>query len=135
LTSPFAQAQPYAVELDFVTTVAGQAVSGRMDAVFHAQQNPDLVPKGAQVLIVDWKTGNTAADPLQLAVYAHAWAAMYNVPGNEIAAGFFHVPTGQLRQADLSGGVEDLLSQAGWLNMAQRSKHSSNPAIPSRLSL
>jgi len=94
LSSRFAVARPYAVELDFVTEVDGLAVSGRIDAVFRAADNPGLVPGGKQYLVVDWKTGRAEPDPLQLRIYARAWADRAGVGPEEVAAGFFQVRTG-----------------------------------------
>ncbi|MDR0286022.1 MAG: PD-(D/E)XK nuclease family protein [Propionibacteriaceae bacterium] len=101
LASPFAAARPAAVEFDFVTQVAGHAVSGRIDAVFRADDNPSLVPGGKDVLIVDWKTGAGEANPRQLAVYAEAWAGLTGVPLDRIAAGYFYLRRGTLVPAGL----------------------------------
>ena len=102
LDSPFASARPCAVEESFVAEVGGHAVSGRIDAVFRAEENPSLVPEGKQVLIVDWKTGRRRGDPNQLAVYAHAWAAKTGVPPDQIAAGFFYVVKGEFAEIDVA---------------------------------
>ena len=101
LGSPFASARPCAVEESFVTEVDGHAISGRIDAVFRADENPVLVPAGKQVLIVDWKTGRRRGDPGQLAVYAKAWAAKTGLPLTQIAVGFFYVLTGELAMVDV----------------------------------
>ncbi|MDR0487972.1 MAG: ATP-dependent helicase [Propionibacteriaceae bacterium] len=101
LTSPFSLGRPMRVEEEFVTTIAGHAITGRIDAVFAAQENPELVPPGKAVLIVDWKTGFGHADPQQLAVYARAWAAMKNIDTHKVAAGFFFAATGQFVDVDL----------------------------------
>jgi DNA helicase-2/ATP-dependent DNA helicase PcrA len=101
LASPFAAARPWLVEHDFVAVVAGQAITGRIDAVFRASDNPGLVPAGKQVLIVDWKTGHAQADPAQLTVYARAWSTLSGMPLDDVAAGFFYVSTGDFVAADL----------------------------------
>ena len=100
--SRFASARPCAVEESFVTEVAGHTVSGRIDAVFRAEENPSLVPTGKQVLIVDWKTGRRRGDPRQLAVYARAWAAKTGLSPDEITAGFFYILTGEFVEIDLA---------------------------------
>ena len=102
LASRFATARPAVVEASFVTTIAGQAVSGRIDAVFRADENPGLVGEGKQVLLVDWKTASGGGDPIQLRVYARAWAAERGVPLDQVAAGFFYVPTGVLQTVDVT---------------------------------
>lgn len=104
LASRFASARPLAVEQDFATTLAGQVVSGRIDAVFRAEDNPGLVPGGKSVLIVDWKTGSAAADPRQLAVYAQAWATLTGQPLDQIAAGFFYVLEGRFVPVEVAEG-------------------------------
>jgi len=102
MTSRFASARPCAVEESFVTEVGGYAVSGRIDAVFRAEENPSLVPQGKQVVIVDWKTGRRKGDPQQLAVYARAWAAKTGLPLDQISAGFFYVLTGEFTEVDIT---------------------------------
>jgi DNA helicase-2/ATP-dependent DNA helicase PcrA len=108
LASRFATARPWVVEHDFVAVIAGQAVTGRIDAVFRASDNPDLVPPGKQALVVDWKTGRLRADPAQLAIYAQVWAAQSGISHDDVAAGFFYVSTGEFVAAELvhssSGG-------------------------------
>ena len=101
MASRFASARPCAVEESFVTQVAGQAVSGRIDAVFQARENPSLVPVGKQVLIVDWKTGRRRGNPGQLALYAHAWAGQTGVALEKISAGFFYVLDNEFVEIDV----------------------------------
>jgi len=102
IESPFASGRPCAVEESFVTEVDGHAVSGRIDAVFRAGENPSLVPAGKQVLIVDWKTGRQSGNPRQLAVYARAWAARTGLSLDKIAAGFFYILTGEFAEVDVT---------------------------------
>jgi len=102
LTSPFASMRPCAVEEEFLTTIDGHTVSGRIDAVFRAEENPSLVPQGKRVLIVDWKTGNRKGDPHQLAVYAQGWAAKAGIDPGEVAAGFFYVLRGEFVEVNLT---------------------------------
>ena len=101
LAGPLASARPVAVEHDFVTTIDGQAVSGRIDLVLRAQDNPGLVPAGKEVLIVDWKTGRSAANRRQLEVYARAWCDQTGLPADKVAAGFYYVPSQYLELIDL----------------------------------
>jgi DNA helicase-2/ATP-dependent DNA helicase PcrA len=52
--------------------------------------------------VVDWKTGNEVADPLQLAVYRLAWAEMNDLPVSAVSAAFLYVRTGTVeRPGDL----------------------------------
>jgi len=100
--SQFASARPSTVEESFVTEVAGYAVSGRIDAVFQAKENPSLVPQGKQVLIVDWKTGRRRGNPGQLGVYARAWAAKTGLDLDQICAGFFYVLDSEFVEIDIA---------------------------------
>ena len=101
LASQFASAHPRAVEEEFIAAISGFAISGRIDAVFMSQENPNLIPEGKRVLIVDWKTGSAHADPRQLAVYARAWAAKERIDVSEIAAGFFYVATSRFVEVEM----------------------------------
>ena len=72
---------------------------GRIDAVY------DL--GGGQWEVVDWKTGNEAADPLQLAIYRLAWARLAGVDPAQVRAAFLYVRTGELvMHVDLPGEDE-----------------------------
>lgn len=80
---PFGDRVPHAVEAAFTLLVAGQVVTGRIDAVY-------ATPHGFE--IVDWKTGGRQdADPLQLAIYRLAWAEMHGLPLEAVSAGFYYV--------------------------------------------
>lgn len=84
----FATRRPLGVEVPFSMVVAGTVVRGRIDAVFAA---------GDDYLVVDWKTGDIArADPIQLAIYAHAWAELVGVPVQRVRAGFFDIMADRL---------------------------------------
>jgi len=104
-TSVFSSARPCAVEQDFVTAIAGHAVSGRIDAVFRAEENPGLVPDGKTILIVDWKTGTTDPDPDQLRIYARAWASETGIGLDQIATGFFSVLDREFTQVEIDRDV------------------------------
>ena len=101
LAGPLASARPVAVEHDFVTTIDGQAVSGRIDLVLRAQDNPGLVPQGKEVLIIDWKTGRSVANPRQLSIYARAWSDQTGLPIDRVTVGFYYVPDRRLVLVDL----------------------------------
>lgn len=83
--SRFALMQPIGVEVPFLLDSDGLILRGRIDAVF-----PPLDPDH-DVLIVDWKIGNTAADPLQLAIYRQAWSQAAGIPLDRVATAFHHV--------------------------------------------
>lgn len=82
----FANREPYVVEQSFVLTV-GVQLRGRIDAVFR---------DGDGWLVVDWKTGGQAADPLQLALYQLAWARQRGVPLEKVRAAFYYVAEDRL---------------------------------------
>jgi DNA helicase-2/ATP-dependent DNA helicase PcrA len=80
---------PVEVEVPFEMVVAGVVVRGRMDAVFLDPDNdPDLY--GPRWLVVDWKTGavptgeRKQAVAVQLAAYRIAWAALNEVPHDQM---------------------------------------------------
>jgi len=117
MESRFASGRPCAVEEKFMTEIGPQAVTGRIDAVFRAEENPTLVPEGKQVLIVDWKTGRRPSNPRQLAIYAQAWANKTGLAIDQIAAGFFYVLPGEFDEVDVTsipmmGGSEGRLDWA-----------------------
>jgi DNA helicase-2/ATP-dependent DNA helicase PcrA len=97
--SPYAARRPHAVEAPFALPLGGRVVRGRIDAVY------DL--GGGRWEVVDWKTGNEPADPLQLAVYRLAWARLQGVPPDAVDAAFLYVRTGDVvRHDDLPGADE-----------------------------
>ena len=99
LATPYAGRRPHAVEAPFSLPLAGRVVRGRIDAVY------DLGDGRWEV--VDWKTGNEAADPLQLAVYRLAWARLAKVAVDAVDAAFLYVRTGEVvRHDDLPGESE-----------------------------
>lgn len=80
--SPYAGAEPLAVEAPFTLVIAGQLIRGRIDAVF-------VGPDG-RAQVVDWKTGDVnRADPVQLACYRLAWAELTGVSPEEVDAVFY----------------------------------------------
>lgn len=87
--SPWAARSPIAVEIPFVTHVAGVAVRGRIDAVF---ADPD-----GGVCVVDWKTGTPpTADQaesvaIQLVAYRLAWSRLHRMPLAKVRAAFYYV--------------------------------------------
>jgi DNA helicase-2/ATP-dependent DNA helicase PcrA len=99
LATPYAARRPHAVEAPFALSLAGRVVRGRIDAVY------DL--GNGRWEVVDWKTGNEAADPLQLAIYRLAWAKLVGAAVEHVAAAFLYVRTGEVvRHDDLAGETE-----------------------------
>jgi len=97
-TGPFGQRTPCAVEAPFTLPLAGQVVTGRIDAVYAEADG---------FCVVDWKTNREAgADPLQLAVYRLAWAEMHGVAVERVRAAFYYVRTGEVDFPDLPGRAE-----------------------------
>jgi DNA helicase-2/ATP-dependent DNA helicase PcrA len=92
LASEWATRTPLAVEVPFVTVLAGVVVRGRMDAVF-------AEPDGG-LRVVDWKTGRqptgdaARSAAVQLAAYRLAAAELFGVPLAEVGAAFHYVATG-----------------------------------------
>ena len=97
--SGWAVRKPHAVEAAFCLPLAGWVVRGRIDAVY------DLGDGRWQV--VDWKTGQESADPVQLAVYRLAWARLVDVDPSAVTASFLYVRSGrEVTHDDLPGEAE-----------------------------
>jgi DNA helicase-2/ATP-dependent DNA helicase PcrA len=80
LASPFSQLDPVRVEAPFVLAVAGRAVRGRIDAVYH---------RGGRVDLVDFKTGSPPEDAdraatTQLDLYAIAASDVWGEPASAL---------------------------------------------------
>jgi len=90
--SEWAARTPVAVEVPFVTVLAGVVVRGRMDAVF-------AEPDGG-LRVVDWKTGRrpsgdaARAAAVQLAAYRLAAAELFGVELERVGAAFHYVSSG-----------------------------------------
>ncbi|MEV7868013.1 ATP-dependent DNA helicase [Streptomyces sp. NPDC088124] len=124
--TPYARRTPYRVEAPFHLTLAGRMIRGRIDAVYRHPadtdasapdtdapvQGPDASAQGADAEpytyeIVDWKTGRTGGDPLQLAVYRLAWAEQHGLPPEAVSAAFLYVRSGEVvRPGRLPGRAE-----------------------------
>jgi DNA helicase-2/ATP-dependent DNA helicase PcrA len=110
LATPWARAEPVAVEVDVETVVGGYVLRSRIDAVF---PDPDR-PEPDAVVVVDWKTGAPPSDPaaiavreLQLAVYRLAWSRWTGTPLDRVGAAFCYVGAGRtVRPAELLGAAE-----------------------------
>ncbi|MFC9430632.1 UvrD-helicase domain-containing protein [Streptomyces sp. NPDC056987] len=112
--TPYARRTPYRVEAPFHLTLAGRMIRGRIDAVYRHPTDADASVQGADAdaepytyEIVDWKTGRTGGDPLQLAVYRLAWAEQHGIPPEAVSAAFLYVRTGEVvRPGRLPGRAE-----------------------------
>ncbi len=81
--SPLAGLTPIVVEHAVAVPIGGTLVRGRIDAVFEVD---------GEHWVVDWKTGSPrGADPLQLALYAAAWAQERGVPHDRVVGCFVFV--------------------------------------------
>jgi DNA helicase-2/ATP-dependent DNA helicase PcrA len=99
LMTPYATRKPYLVEAQFALSLGGRVVRGRIDAVYELGDG--------RWDVVDWKTGNEAADPLQLAIYRLAWAKLVDAEPADVDAAFLYVRTGEVvRPADLADEAE-----------------------------
>ncbi len=112
--SGWADRWPRAVEVPFETLVGGHLVRGRIDAVFAD------APEGGYD-VVDWKTGQPPrsqaehhAVSVQLAAYRLAWAALADVPVDQVRAAFYYVAH------DLTVRPADLLDEAGLAALIQQ---------------
>jgi DNA helicase-2/ATP-dependent DNA helicase PcrA len=96
---------PAEVEVPFETLIGDRVIRGRIDAVF-----ADESAGGYDV--VDWKTGRQPSSPreqravaVQLAAYRLAWAALAEVPVEDVRAAFYYIRDDvTVRPADLLNG-------------------------------
>lgn len=104
----FADRTPHAVEHPFVIQAGGLVVTGRIDAVFPVNDDPDLDWE-----VVDWKTGaRSGADPAQLVLYRAAWAALVDCPPERIRATFVFLTDGSQVSYDDLSSADDLIGRA-----------------------
>ena len=103
LASPYSLRRPHAMEVPFALPLAGRVIRGRIDAVYKMKELD-----GPAWEVIDWKTGNEPADPLQLAVYRLAWAALVGVDPSQVRAAFLYVRTGELVVHEDLPGLQDL---------------------------
>ncbi|MEI6648990.1 MAG: ATP-dependent DNA helicase [Actinomycetes bacterium] len=88
LASDWADRTPVAVEVPFETMLDGILLRGRIDAVYQAGENYE---------IVDWKTGrekegeDLASAAIQLAMYRLAFSKLFAIPLQNISAAFHYV--------------------------------------------
>ncbi|MFT8394664.1 ATP-dependent DNA helicase [Propionibacterium sp.] len=101
---PYADRQPIAVEVPFVLVLGGRQIRGRIDAVYRLDGTD-----GFDYQVVDWKTYDSAADPLQLALYRQAWAEINSVPPERVDAVFCHVMSGAVERPELLPGEDALV--------------------------
>ena len=98
MDGPYAAVPPHRVEAPFQLVLGGAVVRGRIDAVYRT---------GVGFDVIDWKTGRSPADPLQLAIYRAAWARIAGVSESAVGAGFYYVAQGRVdRPADLPGAAD-----------------------------
>ncbi len=90
----FSGRTPTGVEVPFLLKWENQVLRGRIDAVYAWDAD------GLDHLVVDWKTSNQPADPLQLAVYRQAWAQAHGLDESRVGAAFYHVLTDRLSIVD-----------------------------------
>ena len=103
----FAHLTPLGVEVPFVMSRGPHVLRGRIDAVYEWARD------GYQYLVVDWKTSERRADPLQLAVYRQAWAEARGLDPARVAAAFYHVLADQLRFVEAPASLIDAALKAG----------------------
>lgn len=87
----FAHRSPLGVEIPFLLRWGHHVLRGRIDAAYAWNEG------GYRELVVDWKTSEAPADPLQLAVYRLAWAEARGLDPSEVGAAFYHVRSDDLR--------------------------------------
>jgi len=107
LAGPYGGRRPFAVEAPFELPLGGRVVRGRIDAVYELA--------GGRFEVVDWKTGTTPADPVQLALYRLAWARLRGIPAEAVDAAFYYVKASRVARPELltESQLVDLLGAAG----------------------
>jgi DNA helicase II / ATP-dependent DNA helicase PcrA len=106
LAGPYAGRPPHRVEAPFQLVLAGRVVRGRIDAVY--RDGVGDTTGGARYEVVDWKTGRSPADELQLAIYRLAWARVACVPEDQVGAAFYYVASGRVVRPDRLAGAAEL---------------------------
>jgi DNA helicase-2/ATP-dependent DNA helicase PcrA len=102
LAGPFGERRPHGIEIPFRWMLGDHVIAGRIDAVYAEPSAGHEVPRGASTpdgvkwLVVDFKTGRSTADPLQLAIYRAAWAEIAGVPLGAVDAAFYYVASGDV---------------------------------------
>ncbi|GAB3821491.1 hypothetical protein GCM10028820_30000 [Tessaracoccus terricola] len=97
----FAHRQPLGVEVPFLLHWDQHVLRGRIDAV-HAWDGERF-----DHVVIDWKTSNRPADPLQLAVYRQAWARANRMDPERVGAAFYHVLADELVFAEAPATLID----------------------------
>jgi len=105
LASPWSDLRPHAVEAPFTIVLGGRVIRGQIDAVYPLSPG---APDGCRWHVVDWKTGLSPSDPLQLAIYRAAWAMRVGVPERQVRASFLAVRSGELLTPGQLPTSEDL---------------------------
>ncbi|HHW83038.1 MAG TPA: ATP-dependent helicase, partial [Actinomycetales bacterium] len=119
LSSPWAVRTPVAVEQDLETTIAGQLIRCRIDAVFVID---------GHTVVVDWKTGREPRSAeerdhrrFQLEIYRLAYARANHIPLDQVRAAFHYVASGVTQDsgmwtaAQVEARVLDALEHRGSL--------------------
>ena len=88
--SQFANRTPLGIEVPFLLCWESLVLRGRIDAVFPSDD------PAFDALVIDWKIGDTDADPLQLAIYRQAWAEARGLEPERVATAFYHVLANRL---------------------------------------
>jgi DNA helicase II / ATP-dependent DNA helicase PcrA len=101
----FGEVLPTVCEFPFSLLVGTEVVRGRIDAAYGPSP---VTPDGYEGLVVDWKTGSSPPDPLQLALYRLAWAELNDLDVSAVAAGFYHVRDDRLDLVDNLPGRTDI---------------------------
>ena len=88
--SQFANRTPLGIEVPFLLCWESLVLRGRIDAVFPSDD------PAFDALVIDWRIGDTDADPLQLAIYRQAWAEAHGLEPERVATAFYHVLANRL---------------------------------------
>ncbi|WP_203567021.1 ATP-dependent DNA helicase [Aestuariimicrobium ganziense] len=94
---------PAAVEVPFVMALGNHVVRGKIDAVYPSEDGTH------RWLLVDWKTSDRPADPVQLAIYRLAWAASQGVDVDLVDACYVHVASGRRERPERWMGRAELV--------------------------
>jgi DNA helicase-2/ATP-dependent DNA helicase PcrA len=86
LASPYADRTPLFAERAFLLRIGGFAVGGRIDAIFGEPAGPWEV--------VDWKTGSSEADPLQLDLYGLACVEVWGKSPDDVTLTYAYLGRG-----------------------------------------
>jgi DNA helicase-2/ATP-dependent DNA helicase PcrA len=95
-------------EREFLLRIDGFAVRGRIDAIYGEPEGPWDV--------VDWKTGRSTADPLQLEVYGLACVEIWGKRPEDLSLTYCYLDRGEIASVPMGDPAEIRARLAGQIS-------------------